>query len=570
MTRLLSPFQKHRVWRGLLPGLGVLGVVATAAPSQAADDLDVQFTRTGLRFTAPCTVSSHPLDSAGHAGRRHARVDAVMDGDQGTAVLPRPEGPVAVVVTCESTEGPLRGVKVLRTGAHSARLSVAAAFVLPTVVQGKKEREASVSLYDATGIRLARGGQKTVLVAPTGRVFVEVETDDSPVRRASTVLTLRAGKKATPRLDVSDAQVTVRATDNGRGAKASIMLRQSGSRRVVAEFETGDRVTVPPGVYDVVSQLAGSHDAAQRVQKGVQLKARARRTLTVKHQSGAVMPRVRYGGRGVQRKAQLDDGLTGADVDIELYKGEAPQPFTVIRIGERVRVEPGAYRVRAVVADEALDDGSPWAEERTITVKPGGSHTADLDLSRPTVDVTTVVGGTPARMRVELRDVRTGDVIRMARSSERGQLRMRLPAGQYQLVGVLNGVAGPLEADANVTVRGTDTRDVDLALSAGRVMLQVFDLDGVAVAADVLLYKGDAARPAYKLLAGEEVWIAEGAYRVWVNRRGHKQGYGTLRVASGRTIERKLQLGERDLGGELNDAADEGELPEGDMPDGDG
>ncbi|MFZ9888457.1 MAG: hypothetical protein ACO3JL_13225 [Myxococcota bacterium] len=511
--------------------LATASLFAAAAHATDIEPRQVRFRieRHGLQFTAPCSARFYQgNDGESQLALEHPDVEA-------PATLPA--GRYDVLVSCASTEGVLtRGTTVdLRRGAGTIRLRLAPAFLLVRVLRDGKEVAADIVIQDEERREVQRGRDKMALPVPPGSLHiiasVNVGEGSRPLVSTRTVTT-REGHKSVETFDTSDGSLVVFLRENGKAAAGACVLRLPKTRTALLELRVGQEQRVPPGTYEVVTQLESSHDFREGVRRNVVVRPGKTTRVYSDHVTGRLSPRVTEGGR------PLDDDRRAV---VELFLSAAPDPFNTLAPGDDAVLAPGTYRVMARLDGAALDDGTAPSAETKVRVSANARTVAPLDLDIARLEVRASVGGAPRPLAVSL--LRGGAEVPVAASNtdDAGLAVFRLPSGNYRTRVTLRLPQGDISEEAPVRLRsGSVTRHrVNLALGAATV--QVFE-DGVAVSAKVQFFRAGAAAPALVVGAGEEAWLPPGRYSLSVLRKGEDHAFAELQVVEGRHVERQLEL----------------------------
>ncbi len=498
-------------------------IVAANAASQQVT-LDVK--REGLKYTGPCRATI--FDDK----------DAVAQALQDTAkpaVLP--PGAYQALVQCPSTEGTFSKTTAfsVERSDETVRVAMEPGFLLVHATRDGVVVKARVSVKDERGREVAQGPDRAVLPVPPGRlaITVRVSPDAAGVERevlGYTETTVQPGSKATVTVDTTDGTLLVVLKDNGRAAAGVAALRLPGRRDRFVEFEAGKEAMVPPGVYDVVTTLAEGHDFHEETKKGVVVKAKQRTAVTIEHRTGALRPQV-----------VLDGKRFTDDVDVEVFKGEAPGAFATIAASDTARLAPGGYRLRAARKGATLDDGTAWEAFAKVSVSSGSAKDVALDLSPARIVVDVKVGGVAKALPVQVFVPGAGSPTVERDADDKGRFEAALAPGRYLVRAVLQTAQGPLAAERLVTLKKGLATKVSLALDVGVVVVQAFEA-GVSVPAEVSFYNKVGTAPLVTVGAGEEAFLPPGAYTLVVVRKGVERRFGDLKVAAGRTLLRQVEL----------------------------
>jgi hypothetical protein len=506
-----------------------LGGAAQATP------VKVLVKRGGLQFTGPCKVKLLPEGESAAQPGEEAVAGATVDVEPGRYLG---------IVSCPSTEGELKksvGLKVRRTDKLlKARVKLRPAFIVPHLLRDGKEIDGHIQVFDRRGVEVAAGPPRDVLVVPAERLHLVAEKKSSPEERGLHVpkavreITLSPGQKKTPKLDVSDAHLTVSLFENGARAKGLVILRLPGTRQEIATFAANKKAAVPPGSFDVVTQVEGSHDFHEEKKRKVKLKPRQRLALSLRHRTGRIKPVFNLQGTGVDKGA----------VEVDLYLGAAPAPFATLQPGETGKVKPGSYRVVGRVRDQTFDDGAPWSGEKKVVVSAGQTQKVSLDLRPAHLDVYTRLFDKAGPVQVQIFAPNQKAPVFEGASNKKGRLDLKLAPGPVEIVASATRGGPELRSapEKRVLQRG-QSHEVFLKVLAGQAVVQVFDAEGFAVTAEVTLRlmerRGDAG---ITFNAGEEVALAPGVYALTVSYQGKMHEFGKLKVTPSRTAERQVVL----------------------------
>lgn len=468
--------------------------------------------------------------------------------------VPLEPGRYEAVVACASDEGVVkRTVPVTVKGApQQVPVVLEPGFLLVTVLRFDTPVSAAITVVDERGREVASSKEKAVIPLAPGRVRVLAEVkpgakDDSGGRPVlgNAEATIRARQKSEVKVDTTDGELTVTLTDNGRKAGGVAALRAPGHRTRLVELRAGEKGEVPPGTYDLVTQLDDTHDFGEVVTKGVVIAPGKASQRAVAHRTGLVKPLVLVDGR-----------RPGADVkiDVELYAPGAPTPFNTVALGDPIKLSPGAVEVAARRTDRARDDGTSPSARQQIQVTAGGTRGLTLDLASATLDVTTLLGGAPRGLDVEVLVPGGGAPVARKTAGPDGKTTFSLAAGRYTVRGILRAPQGDVVTRQDVSVALGARRALKLNLQVGTAVVQVFE-EGVAVPAEVRFFdivrvkKGKDGEmsapqgdPVLAVPAGQEAILPPGTYALFVKRKGEERGYSDIKVAAGRTVERTVEV----------------------------
>lgn len=522
-----------RLALAVLVTLGTLAPVANATPGQRT--LRFAIERDGLNFTGPCSAVAYRTD---RGQDRNAVVESLSD--IGGAEVELDPGRYEVVVTCPSTEGALAQTFPidLRRGGRDLVARMEPAFVLANVTRNESEAKATVKVVDAFGRQVAKGGAKTPLPVPAGKHVVNVTVVEKFGRKklamaGSAKVRAKVGKRENVAVDLSDAKVTVDLRDNGKKVEGLASLMIPGTQDRAFELRVGEPSNIPPGTYDLVTQIDQSHDFHTVVQKNIKLTPSAKKTLRAQHKTGGVLAKMRLDGKVVPI------GPDGEAVDVLLFLGAAPKEFNILDGGEAARLAPGRYRV-AIRRKKALDDGSEWSGEQMVNVRRGGTKTVTVDVSPARWTLKTRLGAKDKAMDVAVMTEK-GNAPLLKRKSDGGELSLALPPGIYRAEVSLALAQGPLTQEKRVVLKKGRSKTSTFVFDVGIAVVQVMD-KGMAVPATVQFFPPGTAAPTLELKAGREALLPPGRYALKVKRRGKTKAFGEIVVNTKRPIERTIDF----------------------------
>jgi hypothetical protein len=472
----------------------------------------------------------------------------VMEGDKEIAStpdvskpMPVPVGKYDVVIACATAdEGTVK--KVLPLTVREDNITVKASFdpgfLLVNVMRFDTPTAAEVTILDERGFEIAKGKERAVILVEPGRVRVVAKVDDKGrTVFGNTGATIVSRKKIEATVDTTDGELTVFLTDNGKKTGGVAALRQPGQKTRIVELRAGEKGTVPPGTYDLVTQLEDAHDFSEVLTKGVVIQPSKPTTKTVAHRTGIVKPRV------------LVDGKTVSDpskIEIELYVPGATQPFNTVALGDALKLAPGKVQILARQKEGSLDDGTGPAAEQVVNVPAGGSTGVTLDLAPAKLDVAVTLGKKPAPLDVSLVLVGAEAPAAKKKAGADGKVSFALSPGKYNVKAALKAQQGDVVTQKQVTLRSGSSMGVKLDLDVGTAVVQVFE-GGVSVPAEVRFFEqlkdgkpdGD---PVLAVPAGAEAILPPGTYALVVVRKASYRVFSDLKVAAGRTVERTVDL----------------------------
>jgi hypothetical protein len=484
-------------------------LVATSDAPSITTRVDV--TRAGdVAWNAdPCTIEA----------RRGAEVVATVTGD---AVELTP-GPVVLVVSCDAKEGPVRrSLRVDVRKPQTLKVTLAPGFVVATIDQGGTKTAGTIVVYDDNDIEVARGADRKALAVNAGSVRIVGLIDRGSGRsvRGEAKAVIKPGARAEATVDVADGELLVTVTENGRPSKALVSLRVPGETAHFMELVPGEAAAVPSGTWEVLSQLADSHDFREQSTRAVVVTPHKRTTRAINHVTGTVTMKT----------------VPTQGVLIELFQPDAQTPFNQLDPGTAARLSPGRYMIKGTEEARVLDDGS----KPTVTVNQtvtGGQTTLTLTPTVATLDVDVRLGKAARALpvRVAFPDAAEAFVTRSA--DDAGRVRFLVSPAKVVVSTRLESAHGPIEVNKAIDVRGGTNR-VQLILDVGAVVHQVMDA-GVAAVATVSYTKKPARKsdapgePLVTVKAGETAWLAPGVWLMTVERRGERRSFGEVKVVAG-------------------------------------
>lgn len=528
---------RNPMGRGAFVPLAFFAGALFAMPALSSSDgeapkrsLRFAIDKDGLKWTGPCRASLFVAGQTGPEGLALEHADVSEPASL-------PAGRYDAVIACPSTEGDLSStvaVDLSRRDAE-ARVKLRPAFLVVRVVRDGEEVPADIVISDAKGHEVQRGKDKVVLPVPPGKLTVLARLDKRvggrPILGSLSVVT-REGKKSSETVDTSDGTLVLSLTNNGRPAEGIGHLRMPHSRERLVEIESDQDVLVPPGTYELATQLSSSHDFSEAVKRNVTIRPGRVVKVRVDHRTGQLEPLLTRSGRPLG-----DD----EDATVELFLGAAPTAFNTLAKGEVATLAPGRYRVKARLKGQQLDDGSPYEAEANATVSARGKARVKLDFGAADLEVVTQLGGEPSALDVAVFRSNADAPVVSRKADAKGAARFTLPEGSYRVTATLNAPQGLVLTETRVFLKeGPPTRKV-LDLDVGRALVQVFQ-GGVAVSAEVLFFQEGAAAPLLSVAAGQEAYLPPGTYALAVRRGGATRSFAPIRVAAGRVAERQVEL----------------------------
>jgi hypothetical protein len=493
--------------------LALLSVLAAAEPAPAVT-LTVDIARGGaVSWTdAPCRLEA----------RRGAEVIASGEGP-GLEVTP---GPTLVVVTCDAKEGSVRrSQRVDVKKAQTLKLPVAPGTVVAVLDKDGTKSAGRVVVYDDNDVEVAAGADKAPLLVDAGkkRVVGLIERGSGRPLQGETTLTVKTAAQHDVVVDVADGELVVTVTENGRPAKAVIALRAPGETKPLMELPAGETTSVPAGTWELVTQLAETHDFKELITRSVVVTARKKTTRAVNHTTGTVTIKT----------------TPPTGVLVELFRPDEAQAFNQLDPGTSARLTPGRYLVKATLEGRILDDGTP--PTTTVTTTVAGSSTVNLTPVVADVDVAVVFGKTPRALPVSLTVPGAAKPFIVKAADAAGSAAFAVSPQKVEVSARLDTAHGPIEVKKLVDVRGGKNK-VLLAFDRGSVVHQVNDAGAAAIA--TVRYTPKPAKkgavpgePLVTVKAGETAWLPPGVYLVEVERLGERRPFGEVKVVAGTTVE---------------------------------
>lgn len=498
----------------------------------ASSEIRFQIQKQELKWTGPCSAlffDAKNKDDDAEPFLSHADIS-------NPAKIP--VGTYEVMLVCPSTEGEFRQTKSFRVQGKTEvfKATLRPAFFLAIVTRDGKEVAANVEVRDAFGRIVQEGRDKVALPVPPERLRVTARVDASSVdvqRPIGAAIEIQGipGQKLTRTIDASDGTIFLQMTENGRPAQGAAALRVPGSPVRVMEFTTDSAVPVPPGVYDVIGQLADSHDFAEIIKRRVEIRPGKSVKLKMNHVTGLLQTDLTFGG----------ESLSAEEAEIQLFVKGALQAFNTVEPNETAKLKPGKYRIVANLLDVKLDDGSAWRQEMDVVIKAGKTNRVRIDLLPPTLDVRTQMGGKATSLRIQIyRPGAEAPLVERVTPSD-GSIGFRLPRGTYRVVASLPNESAGFTQESRVVLKKGAEQSHTFNIKAGRATIQVLD-DGFAISANIGFYARGASAPSKVAKGGEEVFLPPGTYALVVERRGKKYEFPSIEIPAGASIEKSLQL----------------------------
>jgi hypothetical protein len=116
----------------------------------------------------------------------------------------------------------------------------------------------------------------------------------------------------------------------------------------------------------------------------------------------------------------------------------------------------------------------------------------------------------------------------------------RVQPGGYRLQANPNPANPELTQEQLVDIKEGQQLDVRMEIPLGKVMIQVFNEESVAIWCDIGLFREGATKPLWAFKGGEEIWVPAGTYEVQARYQGARHSFGPVRVSAGRTAERQV------------------------------
>ena len=475
-------------------------------------------------------------------------LDVVKSGDA-AAPMSLDAGSYDAVVACPSDEGVVKkaaSFAVAEVGKRGDEVKVAVAlepgFLLVNVVRFDTPTRAEVTIFDDKGHELAVSKERAIIALAPGKVRVLAKVEDEKLGRpvfgnAQAVIT--AKQKSTATVDTTDGELLVTLTDNGRKAGGVAALREPGQKTRLMELHAGEKGHAPPGSYDLVTQLDDTHDFSELVTKGVVIAPNKLTQKNVNHTTASVKVNVTVDGRAPPADAKID---------VELSNPGAPAPFNTASAGDTLRVAPGTFELSAVRKDAARDDGTPPKATSKVTVHGGEARSVSLDISSAKLDVTTSVGGKAKPLDVEITAPGNDAPLAKKTADADGKASFLLAGGKLIVKAILHAPQGDVVTSQNVSLVLGSRLAAKLNVDVGTAVVQVIE-NAVAVPAEVRFYKPEQIKAGHatgdallSVPAGQEAYLPPGTYSLVVVRNTSEHVFSDLKVASGRLVERSVEL----------------------------
>jgi len=510
----------------------LLATTSLAAGGERSVILGIE--KDGLKYEGPCSATFLKPGVTEEDGV----VLTAPDADKPMQVA---AGVYDVIVACPSSEGTLRAVVKIdaRKKNIDKLVRMNPGFALVFVERDGKPVGADIQIIGARGRVVATGRDKVAIPVPPGKlsVIATVDKKESGSTRpvlGSVDIKVRKGKKTETSIDTSDGVFVLSLTNNGKPAEGAGALRPQGSPMRLIELSSDEDTPAPPGTYDIVTTLSASHDFAEVVKKRVRIRPGKTTKARVAHTTGTLAPKLWLGGAPI---------ATDQAGKVELFLGAAPAAFNTITATDEAIVKPGTYRVVATLEGKKLDDGGAYTAEADVKVRARKTATVKLDLTPAALDITAQLGGKDAALRVDVFKKGGETPVASKKSGKDGKALFTLSPGNYRVQVVKKATQGELVAPTNVylSVGSRQKRTIDI--NVGIVTVQVFD-QGVAVPAEVLFFAADAggSAPVLGVPAGVDAYLPPGAYALSVRRKGVMQQFAPIKVATGRSTERQVEL----------------------------
>ena len=509
-----------------------LAFAAFAATADASVTFDVKKGGDAVWKSTPCTVDVY--DAAGASA-------GSGDPSQPLALA---RGRYDALVGCECDEGVVKKAVAFTMKDDDVHVPVVIepGFLLVNVLRFDTPVRAEITVYDEKGRELAASKEKAFIALAPGRVRVLAKVDDAKAARpvfgnGSAAVVARGKVEVT--IDTTDGELVVLLTDNGKKAGGVAALVEPGQKTRLVELHAGEKGAAPPGTYDLVTQLDSVHDFSEVLTKNVQVFPGKTTTKSVAHRTGSVKPTVLVDGRAPPAEAKID---------IELSTPGAPAPFNTVALGDAVRLSPGTFEIAAVRKDTTRDDGTPAKASAKVAVHAGEAKGLTLDLASARLDVTALLGGKPRALDVEIRAPGGDAPVAKKTADADGRASFALSAGRYAVRAVLHAPQGDVVTSHDVSLVLGSRIASRVNLDVGTAVVQVFE-GGVAVPAEVRFFDADKLKDGkpegdalLSVPAGQEAFVPPGAYSLVVVRKGDTHVFSDLKVASGRTVERTVEI----------------------------
>ena len=458
-----------------------------------------------MRWDGPCGATVFNATRRGEAG--DAIVDLIENVDEAFTLTP---GRYQVRLECRTTEGDYRQTLALRVAGRRLQRSVRLrpGFAVVEVERDGEPVSAELTFIDSTGRRVQIGRDKVALPLPPGELTVVARLDKKRSGRpiiGSRRIRVRARKKSGGVVDASDGTLTVKVQHNGKLADAVVTLRAPGTADPLAELHANEPSPAPPGEYEVVTQLRESHDFTEVVTNRVKISANRSKTIHSRHTTGTLLPTVVLDGKRVV------DGI-----EIDVYLGQAPQPFNTVSAGEELVLSPGRYRLVARRSNQKLDDGSAWEADANARVTRKRRSTTKIDLTPARWTLRVNGTGLHHDLRLRLRRADAEAPFLRQPVPKDGRVGLTLPAGKY--VALLSPEKGKhVLTKVPLVLRAHKASTSKVAFPVGRAAVQLLSGD-MAVAADVRFFRTGRSKALVDVRAGQEVLLSPGSYQAVVER----------------------------------------------------
>lgn len=438
--------------------------------------------------------------------------------------------PLQVKIEEGKTAAPRIDVRVARVRIEARRNGIMQAAKAALFTPGQKLEGEPAAIVPAN---------QTVLVA-AGRYDVLVTLED-PALRAEALAPnakLEGPTLAVVPTNLSDGGLIVRATNNGRPARAGVRAFRPGASRDVGLVEAGQELRLPAGRYEVATELEEAADFATQ-RRTLWVAAGKVEQLTERFSTGQLAVQVTKDGQQVGAMVQLQRAGSGE----HLNHFSAPGTVTLTPGSYDLSVETPAAGPLGAISRDAVKIGAGRLTKESI------------DLTPATVTAKAVENGRPVEAALILRAPGGGDAI-----PPESPGRWRVWPGRYELVAQLEDgtelLDGPFAAELG--------QRLERVARFERVSLVVVARRGKTLAeAEVLVFRPGAAKPVARGDSGAALLVAPGTYDVKVVAGGDVGWSQNLKLKKAERIEVALpEVASEDLP-EGDPGAPE-ELPEGD------
>ena len=275
---------KNKFWLGLLWFI----LLSNALHANEETAVSVKVTKKELRYTKPCTWSVYEQP-------KYGLPELVSEKNSLEQKVNLSFGSYLALIACPSSEGTLRQTQSFKLESFEREkllaFNLVPAFLLVEILREGESLGADVWVYDQWGLRVAAGIDKAYMVVPAEKLWIYASPsaeeggrfDQKKIKTSDTVR-LSPMQKKSLRLDITEATLQVRLTNNGRKSPGEVTLLSKGGKSIMA-WDASEKVSVPPGVYQVTAQLAEGHNYGGDKRKALKLKQGQHHNLTLQYQT---------------------------------------------------------------------------------------------------------------------------------------------------------------------------------------------------------------------------------------------------------------------------------------------